>query len=30
MLAFDEFDVMTLNFEWITLMPCFDDVITCH
>ena len=30
MLAFNEFDAMTLNFGWITLMTCFDDVITCH
>ena len=29
MLAFHEFDAM--NFGWITLlMPCFDNVITCH
>ena len=31
MLAFHEFDAMTLNFGSITLMTwCFDNVITCH
>ena len=30
MLAFHEFDVMTFNSGWITLMTCFDNVITCH
>jgi hypothetical protein len=30
LLAFDEFDPMKLNFGWLTLMSCFDDVIDCH
>ncbi len=30
LLAFDEFDPMKLNFGWLTLMSCFDDVISCH
>jgi hypothetical protein len=30
LLAFDEFDPMKLNFGWLTLMSCFDDVINCH
>ncbi len=30
LLAFDEFDPMTLNFGWLTLMSCFDDVINCN
>ena len=30
MLAFHDFDAITFNFGWITLMTCFDEVITCH
>ncbi len=31
LLAFDEFDPMTkLNFGWLTLMSCFDNMIQCH
>jgi hypothetical protein len=30
MLALHEFDAMTLNFGWITLMSWFDDVLPCH
>ena len=28
LLAYDEFEPMTLNFGWLTLMGCYDDVIT--
>ena len=30
LLAYDEFEPMTLNFGWLTLMGCYDNVITTH
>ena len=30
LLAFDEFEPTILNFGWLTLMGCYDDVITTH
>jgi hypothetical protein len=30
LLALDEVHFVKLNFGWLTLMSCFDDVINCH
>ena len=30
LLAYDDFQHMTLNFGWLTLIGCYDDVITTH
>ena len=30
LLAFDEFEPTILNFGWLTLISCYDDVITTH
>ena len=30
LLAYDDFEPMTLNFGWLTLTGCYDDVITTH
>ena len=30
LLAYDDFEPMTLNLGWLTLIGCYDDVITTH
>ena len=30
LIAFDEFEPTILNFGWLTLIGCYDDVITTH
>jgi hypothetical protein len=30
LLAYDEFEPITLNFGWLPLIGCYDDMITTH
>ena len=30
LLAYDDFEPMTLNFGWLTLIGCYDDALTTH
>ena len=30
LMAYDEVETMSLNFGWLTLMGCYDDMITTH